>query len=401
MKILVLSDRYPPYFEGGYEICCEAKVNGLKKRGHEITVLTSQYGVCCPLREGNIFRYMHPLVLEFGRGLPRRLRQIKNAYLGRINYCIAKEIIAEVKPDIAYLWRLGNVSIFPALAVHKQKVLSVYELGDYWLLQCKTDFVLESNKYKKLYRNYLFGGFEFGKLDFSNLITVSEALKRQYVDIGFPSDSITVIPNGVPDEFILDHVNDKSIPNSSRFKLLYAGRIVKEKGTHIAILSIDYLVNSLGINNICLDIFGNGPQDYVKELEAIIQSRTLQDHVRIMEQIPRQELFERFSRYDAFLFPSIWEEPFGMTIIEAMARGVPVIASRVGGVPEIIQDNENGLLVTPNDPIKLAEGVKKLVEDASICKKFKKSGIRIVKEKFTNEVIVDQTEKYLLTLLEK
>jgi len=228
MKILVLSDRYPPHFDGGYELNCEVKAKGLEARGHEITVLTSMHGVERQCREGNGFRYMHPLTPEYGTGLSRRLAQLENAYRGRLNYQIASKFAAENKPDLAYIWRMGNVSVFPVLAVCKKKVPVVYELGDYWLLQCKDDFVQQRSRMKKLYRKTLFGGFGFDRLDFTNMIMVSNALKRSYDKGNFTGSNTTVIPAGVSREFVLDEKCTTMMRNDGEFRLLFAGRIVDE-----------------------------------------------------------------------------------------------------------------------------------------------------------------------------
>jgi glycosyltransferase involved in cell wall biosynthesis len=398
MNILILSGLSPPHYHGGYEINCEAKARGLEQRGHRITVLTSTYGVDEQVREGNVFRYLHPLPADgFSGGLAKRAAQLKNAILGRMNYRIAKNIAETVKPDLAYIWQLSNVSIFPALAVCDGGIPAVYELGDYWLLQHKIDFVLEKNPLKRLYRKALFGGDGFERLDFSNMIMISNALKRSYLEGKFSDGNITVIPSGIPDELVVEETV-RAAKGGGEFKLLIASRIVEDKGVHVAVKAVRFLLDSLPGTHIVLNITGNGREDYLKELDRLIHSLQLQDCVHMRGQIPHRELMDEYAGHDVFLFPSIWEEPLGMTILEAMAKGVPVVASRVGGVSDMIEHESNGLLVAPDDPVELAGAVKRLLTDGVLYSSIRAAGIRTVREKFTREAVDGRTEDYLLNL---
>lgn len=87
-----------------------------------------------------------------------------------------------------------------------------------------------------------------------------------------------------------------------------------------------------------------------------------------------------------------------MTILEAMAKGVPVVASRVGGVSDMIEHESNGLLVAPDDPVELAGAVKRLLTDGVLYSSIRAAGIRTVREKFTREAVDGRTEDYLLNL---
>ncbi len=394
MKVLVLSELYPPFFVGGYELNCEFKVKGLEGRGHEMTVLTSMHGVGRRVREGNVYRYMHSLASESCEGMSRRLAQLKNACIGRINYRIAKRVAEEVKPDVAYVWRMGNVSIFPVLAVCERKIPVVYELEDYWLLRYRNNFVREKSALKRLYRKVLFGGFVFERLDFTNMIMVSGALKKSYDEGQFCGGNITVIPGGVSKDFVIDERFVKRMRAEGEIRLLFAGRIVEVKGVHVAVKAVRHLLDHLPTGKFKLDIIGNGNEEYVKELERLIRSLDLGDRVRFGGPSSHHDLMNMYKNYDVFLFPSVWEEPLGMTIIEAMAKGVPVVASRVGGVPEIIDDGRNGLLVAPGDPEEIANAVKRLLDDPNLYISIRAGGIRTVLERFSYDAIAGNTEKY-------
>ena len=79
----------------------------------------------------------------------------------------------------------------------------VFDLGDYWLLQRCNELYLETNKYKRIYRLLVHGLSSFYPFEFTHLLTISNALKNQYTEIGFPNSHISVIPRGFPERNIL------------------------------------------------------------------------------------------------------------------------------------------------------------------------------------------------------
>ncbi len=82
--------------------------------------------------------------------------------------------------------------------------------------------------------------------------------------------------------------------------------------------------------------------------------------------VAHDELPARYAAADAFVFPSIWAEPFGIPVAEAMAAGLPVVATGVGGIPEIVADGETGILVSPGDSDSLAEALETIVADPAL-----------------------------------
>ncbi|HEY3423769.1 MAG TPA: glycosyltransferase family 4 protein [Negativicutes bacterium] len=396
MKILFITDRYPPHYEGGYELNCEITARGLTRNGHNVVVLTSNYGVKTPMNETDIYRTLYCLHTSTNIGFSRRLAHVSNSLLSRLNYFIAKKIIHNVKPDLAFIWRMGSVSFFPISAVQAAEIPVVYSMGDYWLLEYIKDFN-NSNLLKKLYRDIIHGGIAFRKLDISDIVSVSEALKKSYVDQGVPANNITVISRGIPEQHILPQSFAEE-RRTHRSRMLYAGRIVPEKGAHIAITAIHYLVNTLQ-KEVTLDLIGSGPPSYLNELNSLIERLGLAKHVVMKGQITRDSLFDAYLSYDIMLMPVLWEEPLGNTVIEAMARGLPVIASRMGGIPEIITNGMNGLLVAPNDPYALAEAMLKLMEDANYYHRLREAGLLLVRQKYAQDVITDRIEKHLLQAL--
>jgi glycosyltransferase involved in cell wall biosynthesis len=106
-------------------------------------------------------------------------------------------------------------------------------------------------------------------------------------------------------------------------------------------------------------------------------------HVTISGPTPYSDLIKRYCNSDLFVFPSVWKEPFGMPVAEAMACGTPVVATRSGGITEIIEHGKTGFLVERGDPSSLADAILLLLEDQNLRKSMGKAGRQRAVELFT------------------
>lgn len=410
MRILVLTNLYPPHILGGYELKCKINVEGLASRGHQVFVLTSRWGIEKGQVEGNVYRLLHfypsyadscpkkslPVLLH----LHRRYNQLKRAFVCRRNYSITRELVATLKPDIAYIWNMGRVSIRPVLAAQDQDIPTVFRLEDYWLAEFKTELCLEPNPLKRRYRAMISGLGDFGRIDLKHLLMCSQSLMQDYVELGFPAQNMRVIREGVPSHLVIDISDLPNLPknNGDEAKLVFVGRLVPEKGPDVAIEALAHLVGEMGVRHISLDILGLGPDKYMRQLQNMVTALGLEDRVEFVGTLEYQQLLERYAEYDALLFTSRWAEPFSATIPEAMARGLPVIATNCGGTPEIISDGQNGLLVPPGEPLMLANAVKRLVQNPAFAQKIRHAALNTIRGHYTHERTVDRTEEYLQML---
>ena len=128
--------------------------------------------------------------------------------------------------------------------------------------------------------------------------------------------------------------------------------------------------------------------NYVQYLKSQL-SPSVMSHVTFAGSIPQQQLVNFYREADVFVFPSMWNEPFGMPIIEAMATGVPVVATRGGGIPELIIDGETGLLVERGDAKALADAIIRLLSDEELRKSMGKAARKRAIELFSWERIVE------------
>ncbi len=142
-------------------------------------------------------------------------------------------------------------------------------------------------------------------------------------------------------------------------------------------------------HNIITLISGKGP--YQKELEKLIKKLKLQ-RTKIIGWIPKKDLLALYAAADIVVMPSRWNEPFGLVTIEAMSSGTPVIGTKAGGTPEIIEKSA-GMLVKPKNPVEMAEAVMGKIDDDSWLEKAGKEARNLVKKKFYIDLMCKNTEK--------
>lgn len=173
--------------------------------------------------------------------------------------------------------------------------------------------------------------------------------------------------------------------------ILFVGRLVERKG-------VKYLIEAAKIlkdtdTNISVHIVGDGPLR--KELEEMTRYLGLEDIVLFRGKIGGDELINEYKNSHIFVLPSIIDsrgdtEGLGVVLIEALTFGLPVIGSRVGGIPDIIIDKETGLLVDEKNPTALASAIKYLLLNWEEAKKMVVNGQNRIKENFSPEKVVDR-----------
>ena len=145
------------------------------------------------------------------------------------------------------------------------------------------------------------------------------------------------------------------------------------------------------LDGLDLVLAGDGPD--AEKLRALAGELGLDGRARFLGPQPRATVFELLSAGDAVVLPSKWEN-FPHVLVEALAVGTPVIATAAGGVTEIVQDGENGLLVPPEDPEALAAAIRRYFGDADLRERLRAAGPRSV-ERFSPERIYGRLEELL------
>ena len=184
------------------------------------------------------------------------------------------------------------------------------------------------------------------------LIVVNGGDRRFVVERGWlPPDRIDVVPHGVSERFL-----DTPPPGTLRGAgALFCGTWDRVKGVPYLVKAFDLLAET---HPVPLTIVG--PGNSTGEVMASIPER-LRPSVNVIGRVPEERVIEEYRRHDLLVFPSTYEG-FGLVVLEAMSQGLPVIATPVGCVPDLIRDGENGVIVPPRDAQALASAVRRLMD---------------------------------------
>jgi colanic acid/amylovoran biosynthesis glycosyltransferase len=177
--------------------------------------------------------------------------------------------------------------------------------------------------------------------------------------------------------------NSSTMHKGTRPLILSVGRLREKKGLPYLIKACR-LLKDHGYHFIC-NIIGHGSMQ--KELEQLIVDLKLQDSIALLGALPNTEVMARYAQATLFVQASIIAENADRdgipnVILESMASGVPVVATRVSGIPEVVDDGVTGLLVNPGDERPLAEAIARLLSDSKLCDRLARKGRQLVEQKF-------------------
>ena len=181
-----------------------------------------------------------------------------------------------------------------------------------------------------------------------------------------------------------------------RGPVLFVGRLVARKG-------VAYLIEAVArLPDTVLEIVGDGPER--GPLEALVARLQIDDRVRFLGKISSDALAASYAGAAVCVLPSVLDargdtEGLGVVLLEAMHNGTPVVASRVGGIPDIVEDGVSGLLVPAGDPEALAGALRRVLGDPTLAQRLGEAGRRRVAERFSWDVIVERWEAVYASLL--
>ncbi|MBC8064646.1 MAG: glycosyltransferase family 4 protein [Chlorobia bacterium] len=336
MKVLQVASSL--YDWGGIERYVHYLDEGLTGRSHSVTV------VCPP-------------------GSPLEQRSAKKAIFANKGQFSARTYLAyrligrETKPDIAHI-HFSPDFIMPALALRqtcRAKIIMTRHLVLPWSPS-------KVRRYTKL---------------FDHIIPVSGAVERKLAESGVPEAMMTVAKAGVPDPAIEPAPLLEGPPRVGAF-----GRLVKEKG-------FDVLIQAATMApDIHVDIYGSGPAE--SELKALAVSTGVQDRITFHGQIT--DVAAAMNQVDLICVPSVWDEAFPYSILEAMAMARSVVASRVGGVPEVVQEGVTGRLFERQNHQELASILKEFGNDRTRLVKMGGQGREVQQAEYTIPKMAERIE---------
>ncbi len=403
MKILVVTNLYPPHYIGGYELRCETITNALRARGHEVQVLTSNHG----LKEGESSAepgverslrvhgfYGHPWL---GIGALRELEFHNNRML--------REAIARFHPDVVHVWNLGGISKSLTLTLQRLGVPTVYDVSDHWIARSlvgdvwlrwwnRADAPLPHRLLRAFWTatgarrrwDQLAPTSPISEIRFSRVYFCSRALLEITRSKGYEVGHGAVIH--CPVDIRRFHGEPRPTTAPMR-KLLYVGRFSEDKGVLTALKAMAIACDQFPGE---LHLYGRGDADYEAELKRFAEAEKLRVEFRSAK---AAEMPDIYRQHDALLFTSEWEEPFALTPLEAMACGLPVIGTTTGGSIELLRHGDNALTYQAGDPAELARRILELDADANLRARIAQTGYHEVRERLNEELIVSQIETYL------
>lgn len=215
------------------------------------------------------------------------------------------------------------------------------------------------------------------------VIVVSKALKDYAIKkLKVPENKIRVVYNGINiDEFFMERGLDKK----NIWKIGMIGRFSVLKGHYYFIESINILKKK-GNKDIRGIIYGSGSKGFKRKIEKWIEEKELKDYIKIIENKNSKEIMKEI---DILVIPSIEPEGFGRVIVEGMISGIPVIATNIGAVPEIIENGKTGFLIEPKDSSKIAEYIEKLIKNHDLYIEISKNAQKESIQRFNLDKMVD------------
>lgn len=388
MRILICSNAYPPNFMGGAELVAHEEAQAFVRLGHDVRVFAGEVGSA---------KTRHDRIDDVYQGIPiHRIATVPEDYSPEyLNFLHPRvdlhfgDVLRDFRPDILHCHNLTGLSVKLPIIARQHGAKVVCTLHDFWGFCLRNTAVrpdgstCDDSSQCRICLPRLHDGrglhipLRFRKdfmrlaLDRVNIfIAPSRYVADRYAWAGLPAERIAVVPNGVDIErFRPDpgtspdgHVSGGSV------RVTFVGYFGKHKG-------VATLLDALALvpeRPIMLQLVGEGPERdaYAAQIAAL----GLESRVRFLGKMPSAAMPSVYARSDIVVLPSVWDENQPVCLMEAMAAGLPIIASRKGGIPDLIAHGENGLMFTAGDPRDLAIQLARLVEDPGMRSRFGKMG---------------------------
>ena len=388
-KVLVIGSVYPRFHEDAEVPWLRTSIAHLKKAGLDIQVLAPAYkGLKSHEIDGvkvNRFRYA-PAKWEFlthEEGAPSKMANKPWLQLLAIPYIISGffkciKICRKFKPDIIHAhWPFPHAYIALGAAKLFRIPLVLNFHGAELLLIRKKKWVKPLLKFAISQAQAVFANSSF---------TASKIKALRNVDVEW-SPYGTTLETGTG--------NAEPHPINSKFKILFVGRHIERKGIRYLIEAAKYLPR----DQFEIRIVGVG--DLTDELKKLAsESKDLPAEIVFTGKLSPEALANEYKTANVFTLPAIVDskgdtEGLGVVLIEAMELGLPIVASNVGGIPDVVIDGETGILVPEKDPEALANAYKRLAAEPELVKRLLAGAQKRIAECFTWDGIIQrQIEVY-------
>jgi glycosyltransferase involved in cell wall biosynthesis len=374
LRILICGSFFPPHYLGGAELIAYKQAKILQQMGHEVRVFSGRLG-------GYWFR-RHRVKYESGDFRVTRVslspQDISGTSWDFRSPDIRREFsrtLDDFAPDVVHFHNIVGLSTGMIDECYRRQIPTVMTLHDYWGICFKNTFLKNSGNICKQgglvcldCREVLAGHlplpspvrnahilFSLRKVD--RLITPSRFVAEQYAANGIARDQLRVIQNGIDVENFV-----RGQRGTAMLTLGFIGHLGKHKGLEILL----HALSLMDASKVRLLVVGTGEE--AKHLQTFCHERGLAPYVSFRGHVDNRRIAAIYNQIDVLIVPSIWPENSPVTITEAMASGIPVIASDVGGIGELVEDGVTGYLVPLRDSLAIAERIGRFLVRPELLK---------------------------------
>jgi glycosyltransferase involved in cell wall biosynthesis len=397
MKICLISNLYPPNVLGGAEVSVKTVSEELVKKGHEVIVITTPFNKeKIEIVNGVKIYQINPLNLYSVYDHPHKPFLLKPLWhvidlWNPYDNSIIKNVLKSENPDIVHIHNFKGFSISSFAAAKSLNIPLVFTAHDYSLICMRANLLNSSGEICetpaimcKIY-NKILKELVNNKPDL--LISPSQFVIDKLQTNGIFRDvKSQKVPLGIE---LKDNPEYKK--DYSKIDILYAGNLGEHKGVHILINAFKRIKN----DNARLNIIGKGICE--EKLKIIVENDNRVQFHGFME---GKELLKMYENANLTVVPSIWYDNSPMVIIESFSCGTPVIASRIGGIPELIEDGFNGYLFEPGNEEELKRILEKIMETPDKLKELEVGALKSSKKYDINNHL-NTLEKLYFELTDK
>lgn len=273
-----------------------------------------------------------------------------------VNYT---KLLSRFKPDVVIHSTFHHLfMLYPVLK--QQKIVNIYH---------SHESINTSNFYKRL--------FSFFDKKINLFVGVSDFVSKKLKDLGISAGKVKTIHNGLEAK----NSTFQKMQNNDVFTIGIVGQVGKWKGHEDLILALEILKSTRPGSLFKLFIFGHGKSEFVEELKALIHAKNLQAFIEWKGFV--NDLPDIYGDLNVLCVPTRTEEPFATSALEAGLFGIPVIVTRKGGFPEIVNQGYNGFIINPNVPEEIAAALIILIDDPALVVKMGLNHHELVARLFT------------------
>lgn len=308
------------------------------------------------------------------------------------------------EPGLGARWRRTLRPVINEAIVHGSDLVLHTHWGTPWF--CRLDCTRVFTNHTSMFLQDLEGGdaekWRIRCQQYDWIIAPSRELAEKTVEVGFDADRVSYIPNGVdvgkfkPDPTVRCETRDSlGIPQEA-VVVLCARRCVPKNGVIDFAHALRFLSRQLNAGeqeNLVVVVAGNNDipnNSYEREVLGEFRQSSLGSRARLLGPVPNSQMSRLYVMADMSVLPSL-KEATSISGLESMASGTPVIGTRVGGIPDLVKDEVDGLLVDHGDPRGLADSLKKLIRNRTLREEYAAKARQKAGDEFSWEQITRRT----------